>query len=195
MDENELLFETQNYTGFVTYETVFDFLIYNYYSIEMKEFNLTLEELKKLPLTSSFIRPIENTALMNEEVHSSFSKYITSKNDLLPILTNDKSNIFGFLYLRDYLYFISNCETDQKLSNEQFLINMYEGIDDNKPYGKERIIYLEFNDNSKKLKIKELLENINAAPEKKIVLRDEGNKLYIISLNSIFDALVEKNKI
>ena len=195
MDENELLSETQNYTGFVTYETVFDFLIYNYYSIEMKEFNLTLEELKKLPLTSSFIRPIENTALMNEEVHSSFSKYITSKNDLLPILTNDKSNIFGFLYLRDYLYFISNCETDQKLSNEQFLINMYEGIDDNKPYGKERIIYLEFNDNSKKLKIKELLENINAAPEKKIVLRDEGNKLYIISLNSIFDALVEKNKI
>ena len=195
MDENELLFETQNYTGFVTYETVFDFLIYNYYSIEMKEFNLTLEELKKLPLTSSFIRPIEYTALMNEEVHSSFSKYITSKNDLLPILTNDKNNIFGFLYLRDYLYFISNCETDQKLSNEQFLINMYEGIDDNKPYGKERIIYLEFNDNSKKLKIKELLENINAAPEKKIVLRDEGNKLYIISLNSIFDALVEKNKI
>ena len=74
---------------------------------------------------------------------------------------------------------------------------MYEGIDDNKPYGKERIIYYEYNDESKKLRIKELLEKINAAPEKKIVLRDlsEENKLYIISLNSIFDALVEKNKI
>ena len=52
-EENELASETQNYTGFVTYETVFDFLIYNYYSIEMKEFNLTLEELRKLPLSSS----------------------------------------------------------------------------------------------------------------------------------------------
>ena len=163
----------------------------------MKEFNLTLEDLKKLPLTSSFIRPIENFALMNEEVHSSFSKYITSKKDLLPILTNDKNDLFGFLYLRDYLYFISNCESNQKLTNEEFLINMYEGIDDNKPYGKERIIYYVYDDKSKKLKIKKLLEQINAAPEKKIVLRDieGGNKLYIISLNSIFDALVEKNKI
>ena len=163
----------------------------------MKEFNLTLEDLRKLPLTSSFIKPIDNFALMNEEVHSSFSKYITSKNDLLPILTTDKKDLFGFLYLRDYLYFISNCESDQKLTNENFLINMYEGIDDNKPYGKERIIYYEYNDESKKLRIKELLEKINAAPEKKIVLRDlsEENKLYIISLNSIFDALVEKNKI
>ncbi len=162
----------------------------------MKEFNLTLEELKKLQNTSSFIRPIEHFALMKDEVHSSFSKYITSKKDLLPIFTNDKNDIFGFLYLRDYLYFISNCESNQKLTNEQFLINMYEGIDDNKPYGKERIIYLEFNEESNKLKIKELLEKINASPEKKIVLRDkEGrNKLYIISLNSIFDALVENNK-
>ena len=196
-EENELMSETQNYTGFVTYETVFDFLIYNYYSIEMKEFNLTLEDLRKLPLNFSFIKPIENSVLMNEEVHSSFSKYISSKKDLLPILTGDKNDVFGFLYLRDYLYFISNCESNQSLTNEQFLINMYEGIDDNKPYGKERIIYLEYDENSKKLKIKELLEKINAAPEKKIVLRDaeEGNKLYIISLNSIFDALVEKNKL
>jgi len=187
--------DTQNYTGFVTYETVFDFLIYNYYSLEMKEFNLTLEDLRKLPLTSSFLKPIVNSALMNEEVHSSFSKYITSKEDLLPILTEDKNDIFGFLYLRDYLYFISNCESNQSLTNEQFLINMYKEIDENKPYGKQRIIYLEYNEESKKLKIKHLLEDINSAPEKKIVLRDteEGNKLYIISLNSIFDVLVEKN--
>ena len=163
----------------------------------MKEFNLTLDELKNLKISSSFIKPIENYALMNEEVHSSFSKHISSKKDLLPIFTNDKNDIFGFLYLRDYLYFISNCESNQNLTNEQFLINMYEGIDDNKPYGKERIIYLEFNEDSKKLRIKELLEKINAAPEKKIVLREKegGNKFYIISLNSIFDALVENNKI
>ena len=192
----ELPTETQNYTGFVTYETVFDFLIYNYYSMEMKEFDLTLEDLKKISLNSSFIKPLTNYALMNEEVHSSFSQNITSKNDILPILTNDKSDIFGFLYLRDYLYFVSNCESNQNLTNEQFLTNMYEGIDDNKPYGKERIIFFEYNDENKKLKIKQLLEKINGAPEKKIVMidKEDGNKLEIISLKNIFDVLVEMNE-
>ena len=192
----ELPTETQNYTGFVTYETVFDFLIYNYYSMEMKEFDLTLEDLKKIPLNSSFIKPLTNYALMNEEVHSSFSKNITSKNDILPILTNDKSYIFGFLYLRDYLYFVSNCESNQNLTNEQFLTNMYEGIDDDKPYGKERIIFFEYNNENKKLRIKQLLEKINGAPEKKIVMIDKegGNKLEIISLKNIFDVLVEMNE-
>ena len=192
----ELPTETQNYTGFVTYETVFDFLIYNYYSMEMKEFDLTLEDLKKIPLNSSFIKPLTNYALMNEEVHSSFSKNITSKNDILPILTNDKSDIFGFLYLRDYLYFVSNCESNQNLTNEQFLTNMYEGIDDDKPYGKERIIFFEYNNENKKLRIKQLLEKINGAPEKKIVMIDKegGNKLEIISLKNIFDVLVEMNE-
>ncbi len=73
---------------------------------------------------------------------------------------------------------------------------MYEGIADEKPYGKERIVYLEYNDEAKKLKIKYLLETINGAPEKKIVLKDieDGNKLYIISLKSIFDTVVEMNE-
>ena len=192
----ELPSETQNFTGFVTYETVFDFLIYNYYSMEMKEFDLTLEELKNLPLDSSFIKPLNNFSLMNEEIHSSFSKNISSKTDILPILTNDKNDIFGFLYLRDYLFFVSNCESNQNLTNEQFLINMYEGIENDKPYGKERIIYLEYDDESKKLSVKGLLEKINGAPEKKIILKvkEDGNKLYIISLKSIFDALVEMNE-
>ena len=192
----ELPSETQNYTGFVTYETVFDFLIYNYYSMEMKEFDLSLEELRNISLNSSFIKPLTNFALVDEEVHSSFSKNITSKNDILPILTNDKKEIFGFLYLRDYLYFVSNCESNQNLTNEQFLSNMYEGIDDAKPFGKKRIIFLEYNNDSKKLRIKELLEKINGAPEKKIIIKDkdDGDKLYIISLKNIFDVVVEMNE-
>ena len=189
--------ETQNYTGFITYETVFDFLIYNYYNIEMKEFNLSLEELQKIPLNSSFVKPLNNFSLMEEKVHYSFSKNITSKSDILPILTNDKKDIFGFLFLRDYLYFVSNCESNQDLTNEQFLNDMYEGIDDDKPLGKERIIYLEYNDTTKKYKIKELLEKINGAPEKKIVLKNKKengeNLFYIISLKSIFDVIVEMN--
>jgi hypothetical protein len=177
----EIPSETQNFTGFVTYETVFDFLIYNYYSMEMKEFDLSLEELRKIPSNSSFIIPINTFSLMTEKAHSSFSKNITSKSDILPILTNDKKDIFGFLFLRDYLYFVSNCESNQDLTNEEFLNNMYEGIDSEKPLGKERIIYLEYNDITKKYKIKELLEKINGAPEKKIVLKykeDENSLFY-----------------
>lgn len=192
----EIPSETQNFTGFVTYETVFDFLIYNYYSMEMKEFDLSLEELRKIPSNSSFIIPINTFSLMTEKVHSSFSKNITSKSDILPILTNDKKDIFGFLFLRDYLYFVSNCESNQDLTNEEFLNNMYEGIDSEKPLGKERIIYLEYNDITKKYKIKELLEKINGAPEKKIVLKykeDENNLFFIISLKSIFDVIVKMN--
>ena len=192
----EIPSETQNFTGFVTYETVFDFLIYNYYSMEMKEFDLSLEELRKIPSNSSFIIPINTFSLMTEKVHSSFSKNITSKSDILPLLTNDKKDIFGFLFLRDYLYFVSNCESNQDLTNEEFLNNMYEGIDSEKPLGKERIIYLEYNDITKKYKIKELLEKINGAPEKKIVLKykeDENNLFFIISLKSIFDVIVKMN--
>ena len=192
----EIPSETQNFTGFVTYETVFDFLIYNYYSMEMKEFDLSLEELRKIPSNSSFIIPINTFSLMTEKVHSSFSKNITSKSDILPILTNDKKDIFGFLFLIDYLYFVSNCESNQDLTNEEFLNNMYEGIDSEKPLGKERIIYLEYNDITKKYKIKELLEKINGAPEKKIVLKykeDENNLFFIISLKSIFDVIVKMN--
>ena len=163
--------------------------------MEMKEFDLSLEDLKKMPINSSFIKPLSNFALINEEVHLSFSKNISSKNDILPILTNDKNDIFGFLYLRDYLYFVSNCESNQNLTNEQFLINMYEGIEEGKPYGKERIIFLEYNDETKKIKIKNLLERINGAPEKKIVLvnKNDGNKLEFISLKNIFDVIVEMN--
>ena len=192
----EIPSETQNFTGFVTYETVFDFLIYNYYSMEMKEFDLSLEELRKIPSNLSFIIPINTFSLMTEKVHSSFSKNITSKSDILPILTNDKKDIFGFLFLRDYLYFVSNCESNQDLTNEEFLNNMYEGIDSEKPLGKERIIYLEYNDITKKYKIKELLEKINGAPEKKIVLKykeDDNNLFFIISLKSIFDVIVKMN--
>ena len=187
--------ETQNYTGFVTYETVFDFLIYNYYSMEMAEFNLTLEDLRKFPLNSSIIKPLNNFALISDQVHSSFSKNVTSKKDILPILTNDKHEVYGFLYLRDYLFFVSNCESNQNLTNEQFLKNMYEGIESEIPYGKERIIYFEYNQETKKYRIKQLLEYINGAPEKKIVLidKEDGNKLYVISLKSIFDVVVEMN--
>ena len=142
------------------------------YSNSMKSLHVLSQNIvTNIPPATSNIYNLNNTNF--QTLNSLNYKYSSSKNDLLPILTTDKNDVFGFLYLRDYLYFISNCESNQNLTNEKFLINMYEGIDDNKPYGKERIIYLEYNEESKKYKIKELLEKINAAPEKKIVFRED----------------------
>ena len=191
-DEEEEPSEIQNYTGFITYETVFDFFIFNYYSKEMKEFNMTLNDLICMKNNKCFIEVYENYAITKDKVYLTYEKKIDGKNDLLPIFSENKTELFGFLFLRDYLFFISNCESDQNLTNEEFLVNMYEGIDDEKPYGKQRLILLELNDETKQIKIKEIFEKINISPEKKIIVFDKnnGNKIYIISLKSIFETIV-----
>ena len=191
-DDDEDNLETQNYTGFITYETIFDFFIFNYYSNEMREFNMTLNDLICMKNNKCFIEVYENYAITKDKVYLTYEKKIDGKNDLLPIFSENKTELFGFLFLRDYLFFISNCESDQNLTNEEFLVNMYEGIDDEKPYGKQRLILLELNDETKQIKIKEIFEKINISPEKKIIVFDKnnGNKVYLISLKSIFDTII-----
>ena len=190
-DEEEEPSEIQNYTGFITYETVFDFFIFNYYSKEMKEFNMTLNDLIIME-HHSFVEIYDIFSKKSDKAYLSFEQKMNSKNDILPIFNDEKTELFGFLFLRDYLYFISNCENNQNLTNEQFLVNMYEEIVDEKPYGKQRLVLLEMCEQVKQLKIKEMFEKVDISPEKKIVIIDinEGNKLYIISLKSIFDSLV-----
>ena len=191
-DDDEDNLETQNYTGFITYETIFDFFIFNYYSKEMREFNMTLNDLICMKNNKCFIEVYENYAITKDKVYLTYEKKIDGKNDLLPIFSENKTELFGFLFLRDYLFFISNCESDQNLTNEEFLVNMYEGIDDEKPYGKQRLILLELNDETKQIKIKEIFEKINISPEKKIIVFDKnnGNKVYLISLKSIFEKII-----
>ena len=72
---------------------------------------------------------------------------------------------------------------------------LYKDIDDEKPYGKNRIAYLELNDTTKTFYVKELIENLDCSIEKKIVIYDpnDKNKLYLISLKTIFKAIVEFN--
>ena len=54
----------------------------------MKDFNLSLEELQKIPQNSSWINPSNNFSLIEEKVLYSFSKNITSKSDILPTYIN-----------------------------------------------------------------------------------------------------------
>ena len=183
--------EMRNYIGIVTNETIFEYLFLNYYSNEMKEFDLSLNELLVLgdiPL----VKKLDNGKDMNEKVYQTFNTYLfTNNSDIIPIFNNKE--IEGFIYPKDFLYYIYNCESNQSLTNEEFLINIYKDIDEEKPYGKNRVIFLELNDKNKSLYVKELIEKLNCSIEKKIVIYDpsNNNNLYLISLRTIFRAIAE----
>ena len=187
---NANLEEMKNYIGIVTNETIFEYLLFNYYSNEMIEFNLSLNELLLLgdiPL----IKKITNGKDMKEKVYHTFNNYLDTHSDIIPIF-NDKI-LEGFIYPKDFLYYIYNCESKQSLTNEEFLINLYKDIDEEKPYGKNRIIYLELNDKNKAFYLKELIEKLDCSIEKKIIIYDpnDNSKLFLISLKTIFRAIVE----
>ena len=184
----------KNYVGIVTNETIFEYLFLNYYSNDMKEFNLSLNELFILgEKENTFLKPLTNIQKSEDKVSNTFNYHFGGNYDIIPILSDKE--IEGFIYPKDFLFYIYNCENDQNLSNKNFLEKLYEDIDDEKPYGKNRVVYLEINDNSKTLYVKELIEKLNVSIEKKIVLFDPNdiNKLFLISLKTIFKAIVEFN--
>ena len=182
----------KNYIGIVTNETIFEYLVFNYYSSDMKEFDLSLNELLILE-NISFIEKLTTWKNASEKVYNTFNTYLEENYDIIPIFS--KNEIEGFIYPKDFLFYIYNCESDQNLTNGEFLQKLYKDIDEEKPYGKNRVEYLELNDNNKSLYVKELIEGLNCSIEKKIVISDtqDKNNLYLISLKSIFKAIVKFN--
>ena len=187
---NVNLEEMKNYIGIVTNETIFDYLLFNYYSNEMKEFNLSLNELLVLGDIPLIVK-LTNGIDMNEKAYNTFNYYLFGQSDIIPVY--NQKEIEGFIYPIDFYYYIYNCESKQSLTNEEFLIHLYKNIDEEKPYGKNRIIYMELNDANKGFYVKELFEKLDCSLEKKIVLYDPNDdyKLYLISLKTIFRAIVE----
>mgnify|MGYP002624395453 CR=1 FL=1 len=188
--------EIKNYIGVVNNDTIFEYLIVNYYSNDMKEFNLSLNELLFLGDTP-FIQKLDKGEDLNEKVYNTFNKFLFNNSDIIPI--NNGKEIVGFIYPKDFLYYMYNCESKQSLTNNGFLENLYKDIDEEKPYGKNRVVYMEINNKNKEFYIKELLEQLNCSIEKKIVLYEPNDNsiLYLISLKTIFKAIVEfqsKNK-
>ena len=188
--EKAHLDEMKNYIGIVTNETIFEYLVLNYYSNEMKEFNITLNELLALE-DISFLKRLDNGKDMKEKAYQTFNNYLfNNSTDIIPIF--NKRQIEGFIYPKDFFYYIYNCESKQSLTNEEFLISLYKDIDKEKPYGKNRVIYLELNNKNKSLFVKELIEKLNCSIEKKIILFDpSNNNLFLISLRTIFRAITE----
>ena len=163
-------------TGFITYEAIFEFFIENYYS-SMKEFEIQLKDVNIIS---------KNVFSLNKEdtLYKAMELFCTKKISLIPIM--DNKEIFGYIYLKDIIYCFSNGNNlnfNTKISS--FLEDLYEGVDNQKPYGKKRITELEESTNLKKV-----FEEMSICPERKLIVKYDDH-IGIITLSNIFTELVD----
>ena len=168
--------KSNNLSGFITYEAIFEYFIENYYS-SMTEFNIPLKLLDIV---------VKNVITLNkdETLHKCMETFYKEGISMIPIL--DNGNIFGYLYLKDIIYFFSTGEKfNFSNSIESFLKDLYEGIDDKIPYGEKRIVELKDDTDLKKV-----FENMSISPERKLVIRNDNSSIGIVALYDIFKKLV-----
>lgn len=168
--------KTNNLAGFITYETVFEYFIENYYSA-MTEFHIPL---KQINIVVNNVITINK----NESLYKCMETFYKEGISILPVI-GDEGEIFGYFYLKDIIYFFSIGEKfNFSNSIENFLTDLYEDIDTTKPFGIKRIIELKDD-----IDLKDVFENMNISPERKIIAKNE-NKIGIIALYDIFKKLV-----
>lgn len=169
--------KSNNLSGFITYETIFEYFIENYYS-SMTEFNIPLKHLNII---------IKNVITLNknETLHKCMETFYQKGISMIPIMDDD--NVFGYLYLKDIIYFFSTGEKfNFSNSIESFLKDLYEEVDNEKPYGKTRIKELEDGKN-----LKEVFEEMSISPERKLIIKNDNNKnIGVVALYDIFKKLV-----
>ena len=169
--------KTNNLSGFITYETIFEYFIENYYS-EMTEFNIPLKQINIV---------IDNviTLKKNETLYKCMETFYKEGISVLPILDED-NKIFGYFYLKDIIYFFSMGEKfNFNNTVENFIKDLYEDIDDEIPYGIKRIKELTDDTNLKKV-----FEEMSTSPERKLIIKNDDSKIGIIALYDIFKKLV-----
>ena len=168
--------KTNNLSGFITYETIFEYFIENYYSA-MTEFHIPLNQINIV--VNNII-----TISKNETLYKCMQTFYREGISMLPVI-GDEGEIFGYFYLKDIIYFFSMGEKfNFNNSIENFLKDLYEDIDTEKPYGMKRIVELE-----DKTDLKEVFEKMNISPERKIIAKN-GTNIGIIALYDIFKKLV-----
>jgi len=94
--------KNSNLTGFITYETIFEFFINNYYS-DMQCFQFKVEETNIINKKLIYIYD-------NNTIYESLIKFYLHKISILPVLDHETNKIFGFFYLKDLIYFFANAE-------------------------------------------------------------------------------------
>ena len=169
--------KTNNLSGFITYETIFEYFIENYYS-EMTEFNIPL---KQLNLTINNVITINK----NENLYKCMETFYKEGISMLPVIDED-GKIFGYFYLKDIIYFFSMGEKfNFNNTVENFLKDLYEDIDNEMPYGKRRIKELKDETN-----LKNVFEEMSTSPERKLIIKYDDSKIGIVALYDIFKKLV-----
>ena len=113
--------------------------------------------------------------------------FFEKKISLIPIIDKDNKNeIFGYFYLKDIIYFFSNGEKFSfNDSIESFLMDLYDDIDSERPFGKDRIVEIEEGDN-----LKNVFEQMSICPERKLIVK-EKDYIGVITLSNIFSNLVD----
>ena len=168
--------KTNNLSGFITYETIFEYFIENYYS-SMTEFHIPLKQINII--VNNVI-----TINKNDSLYKCMQTFYNEGISLLPVI-GDEGEILGYFYLKDIIYFFSMGDKfNFNNSVENFLKDLYEDIDTQKPYGIRRIV--ELNDDTD---LKEVFEKMNISPERKIITKN-GAKIGIIALYDVFKNLV-----
>ena len=168
--------KSNNLSGFITYEAIFEYFIENYYS-SMTEFHIPLKNLDIV---------VKNIITLNkkENLHKCMETFYKEGISMIPIM--DEGNIFGYLYLKDIIYFFSSGEKFNFGNTiESFLKDLYEDVDSEIPYGKKRIE--ELTDNTL---LKEVFEKMSISPERKLIIRNEEKRIGIVALYDIFKKLV-----
>lgn len=89
--------KSNNLSGFITYETIFEYFIENYYS-SMNEFKISLKNLDII---------VKNIITLNkkESLHKGMETFYKEGISMIPI-TDDDGDIFGYFYLKDIIYFL-----------------------------------------------------------------------------------------
>ena len=168
--------KSNNLSGFITYETIFEYFIENYYS-SMNEFKISLKNLDII---------VKNIITLNkkESLHKGMETFYKEGISMIPI-TDDDGDIFGYFYLKDIIYFFSTGEKfNFNFTIEDFLKDLYEDVDQETPYGKTRIVEVEESSD-----LKYVFEQMSISPERKLIIRKNSN-IGVVALYDIFKKLI-----
>ena len=168
--------KSNNLSGFITYETIFEYFIENYYS-SMNEFKISLKNLDII---------VKNIITLNkkESLHKGMETFYKEGISMIPI-TDDDGDIFGYFYLKDIIYFFSTGEKfNFNITIEDFLKDLYEDVDQETPYGKTRIVEVQESSD-----LKYVFEQMSISPERKLIIR-KNSKIGVVALYDIFKKLI-----
>lgn len=172
--------KSNTFTGFVTFEIIFDFFFNNFFS-DMVNFNTDLSCMNLI--TNKII-----TVKRSDTIYNCLLKFWTHKVSVLPIeneMQDGESCFFGYFFLKDLVYFFTNGDkfsfTD---SIDKLIKDIYDGVDDEMPLGKDRLVVMDVDGTN----LKTALEMMILSPERKIIFMNKQFKtpIGIMTLSDIF---------